>query len=130
MQEVYSKRFLDFRNTVKKGDPGNLCPQKWVPIVSDMYFLSSVGDLVELNVQVLTILYTCITFPVLFAVMFGDLGHGFILTPFATWTCMYEKSLSRLRDEAFSLEDVTLYYLWGYSPAALVSPIMMSFPNL
>lgn len=42
-------------------------------------------------------LYTCITFPFLFAVMFGDLGHGFILTLFGAWMCMYEKSLSRQR---------------------------------
>lgn len=42
-------------------------------------------------------LYTCITFPFLFAVMFGDLGHGLILTIFGAWMCIYERSLSRKR---------------------------------
>ncbi|TMW44882.1 hypothetical protein DOY81_010040 [Sarcophaga bullata] len=29
--------------------------------------------------------------------MFGDLGHGFILTLFGAWMCMYEKRLCRLK---------------------------------
>lgn len=37
--------------------------------------------------------YACITFPFLFAVMFGDAGHGFIMLLFAIYLCLYEKSL-------------------------------------
>ncbi|XP_072939413.1 V-type proton ATPase 116 kDa subunit a 1-like [Epargyreus clarus] len=40
-------------------------------------------------------LYTIITFPFLFAVMFGDLGHGIIMTTFAAFTVIFEKKLSK-----------------------------------
>lgn len=35
--------------------------------------------------------YTVITFPFLFAVMFGDMGHGAVMTVFALWMLMQEK---------------------------------------
>jgi V-type H+-transporting ATPase subunit a len=40
-------------------------------------------------------LFTVITFPFLFAVMFGDFGHGIIASIFAGWMCYNEKSLSK-----------------------------------
>lgn len=45
--------------------------------------------------------YTIISFPFLFAVMFGDLGHAVIMTLFASWMVLYEKQLlaKRVRNE-------------------------------
>lgn len=44
-------------------------------------------------------LYTTITFPFLFAVMFGDGGHAFLLTLFAAYLCLNEKKLSKVKGE-------------------------------
>uniref|UniRef100_A0A8C2DGP1 V-type proton ATPase subunit a n=1 Tax=Cyprinus carpio TaxID=7962 RepID=A0A8C2DGP1_CYPCA len=45
----------------------------------------------------LTAPYTIITFPFLFAVMFGDLGHGSVMTLFALWMVLTEKDHKRRR---------------------------------
>uniref|UniRef100_A0A673KGU3 V-type proton ATPase subunit a n=1 Tax=Sinocyclocheilus rhinocerous TaxID=307959 RepID=A0A673KGU3_9TELE len=49
--------------------------------------------------------YTIITFPFLFAVMFGDLGHGIIMALFALWMVLYENDckLKKTRNEIWNI---------------------------
>lgn len=50
-------------------------------------------------------LYTIVTFPFLFGVMFGDIGHGIIMTAFALWMVLYEKNLKakKIKNEIFTI---------------------------
>ncbi|RDL41186.1 V-type proton ATPase subunit a [Venustampulla echinocandica] len=46
---------------------------------------------------------TIITFPFLFAVMFGDFGHGFLMVCAAVAMIYWEKKLKKVRDELFQM---------------------------
>ncbi|KAM4808858.1 V-type proton ATPase 116 kDa subunit a 2 [Rhinophrynus dorsalis] len=49
--------------------------------------------------------FTIITFPFLFAVMFGDFGHGILMSLFALWMVLFENSprLARSQDEIMKM---------------------------
>ncbi|CAB3221072.1 unnamed protein product [Arctia plantaginis] len=44
-------------------------------------------------------LYTIITFPFLFAVMFGDVGHGILMTAFAAILVIFEKKFLQIKTD-------------------------------
>lgn len=44
--------------------------------------------------------YTIITFPFLFAVMFGDLGHGTLMALFGLWMILKEKPLAAKKSDS------------------------------
>ncbi|XP_076258218.1 V-type proton ATPase 116 kDa subunit a 1-like [Rhynchophorus ferrugineus] len=50
-------------------------------------------------------LYSIVTFPFLFAVMFGDLGHAMIMAAFGAWLVISEKKIAAQKDkgEIFSI---------------------------
>lgn len=52
-----------------------------------------VADYEEVNPA----LFTLITFPFLFSVMFGDFGHGLLMTLFAAWLVWAERKLALWR---------------------------------
>jgi V-type H+-transporting ATPase subunit a len=55
---------------------------------------------------------TLVTFPFLFAVMFGDLGHGTLMTLAALAMIYWEKPLGRSKlDELFSMAFYGRYVL-------------------
>ena len=44
--------------------------------------------------------FSIITFPFLFAVMFGDAGHAVILLLFGLWMCLWEKKLVKMAEDS------------------------------
>lgn len=50
-------------------------------------------------------LFTVTTFPFLFAIMFGDAGHGLIVTLFALYLIIKEEQLAKIKDEVRHLHS-------------------------
>lgn len=60
-------------------------------------------------------LYTIITFPFLFGVMFGDAGHGIILTVFSAYMVIYEQQLSKTKSSnEVNIKMFNMIYVYCY----------------
>lgn len=64
--------------------------------IVDSYGISNYG---EVNPG----LFTIISFPFLFAVMFGDLGHAVLMTAAALYLVINERKLAKVKSEEFSM---------------------------
>ena len=58
-------------------------------------------------------LFSLITFPFLFAVMFGDLGHGLLVTVFAAFLCFFERKIALWKQKNYN-EMVEMVYVTRY----------------
>ena len=98
--------------------------------------------------------YTIVTFPFLFAVMFGDAGHGLLMTLFAFSLLIFQKRLQGVKNEvgtnwdpkrpifnmllspcftfrcsACCFQGGTSFCSWEYSPSTLGSYTMTCFQS-
>jgi len=65
--------------------------------------------------------YTIITFPFLFAIMFGDAGHGLIMFSFAFWCILKEKQLEAKKSD----NEIWNYFFNGRYLIALMGVFSM-----
>lgn len=76
----------------------------------------------KLNAHNLTLLifitapYTIISFPFLFAVMFGDIGHGLLMFLFAAYLVLREKPLAAKKsDNEVCKKNYKIFYKFKYN---------------
>ena len=71
-------------------------------------------------------LYTIITFPFLFAIMFGDIGHGILMFLGALVICVKEKQLASVDNEvSFFINLLICFYhllIYFFNYTQLLSP--------
>ena len=63
----------------------------------------------DISLTLLTAPFAIITFPFLFSVMFGDMGHGLIMFLFGLWMVVSEKSLMAKKND-----DEVSKGVWGH----------------
>lgn len=68
----------------------------------------------------LTAPYTIITFPFLFAVMFGDFGHGILMTLIAVWMVLRESRILSQKSDNEVKRQVMLSFAFKTKGCALV----------
>mmetsp|Transcript_17767 Transcript_17767/g.24563 ORF Transcript_17767/g.24563 Transcript_17767/m.24563 type:complete len:848 (+) Transcript_17767:114-2657(+) len=83
----------------KEAPPTYFQTNKVTEVFQDIVDAYGVARYREVNPAVFTI----VTFPFLFAVMFGDFGHGLLMLLFSSFLVIYEKKLSNVNNEIFNM---------------------------
>lgn len=59
--------------------------------------------------------FTIVSFPFLFSMMFGDAGHGLLMTLFSLWMVLKEKPLAAKKIQSEVIYDFTITTIPGFS---------------
>lgn len=87
------------RSPVQVGHPTFFRTNKITEVFQGLVDSFGTARYKEANPAVLTM----VTFPYLFGVMFGDIGHGFMLALFGAFLVLFESKLGGIRNEMFSM---------------------------
>lgn len=82
---------LEERPTAKEVPPTFYRTNKFTTVFQSIVESYGVAEYKEVNPAP----FAVVTFPFLFAVMFGDIGHGFLMFAFAAWVVMNEHRMVR-----------------------------------
>jgi hypothetical protein len=76
---------------------GNIVKKERSPSKVVLAVITTIEFLFECNI--FSAPYTMVTFPFLFAVMFGDCGHGLVMTLLALWLILHQEHFRKLKNE-------------------------------
>jgi V-type H+-transporting ATPase subunit a len=101
----------------KKTPPTFIRSTKFTEAVQTMTDAYGIANYREVNPALIAIF----SFPFLFALMFGDFGHGFLLAAVGAVFCIFEKKFAKMSSDVRPFSPVILLSFFLLFPSALVA---------